>query len=164
MAGEANVNLVVGVSDAKASNQPGDVLTTHALGSCIGVALFDAPANVGGLLHFQLPSSTADTQRAKEKPLMFADTGMKALLGEMSRLGADKRRIRVRLAGGANMLNDQNMFDIGRRNHAAIRKLLWQQGMFIDGEHVGGTLPRTVQLNVGNGSFVIKCYNQLIAL
>ena len=95
---------------------------------------------------------------------MFADTGMKILLNEMTRLGADKRRVRVRLAGGAQMLGDQCLFDIGRRNHAAIRKLLWQQGMFIDGEHVGGTTPRTVRLNVGDGSFEIKCDNQTITI
>ena len=55
------------------------------------------------------------------------------------------------------MLNDQGLFDIGRRNHAAIRKLLWQRGLFIDGERIGGTLPRTMELAVGDGTLSIKC-------
>lgn len=158
------MNLVVGVSDAKTSNQKDDVITTHALGSCIGVALHDAVAGAGGLLHFQLPTSTLDGDRAREKPLMFADTGMNLLLNKLATLGADKRRMKVRLAGGARILNDHGLFDIGRRNHAAIRKILWTHGMFIDHEMVGGTKPITMQLHVGNGALVLKCDSQLIAV
>jgi len=155
------VNHTVGVSDAKTANQPGDVLTTHALGSCIAVALYDQTAGAAGMLHFQLPTSTADARRAAERPLMYCDTGMDYLLKQMACMGGDKRRMRVRLAGGAKMLNDQSLFDIGRRNHAAIRKVLWQQGMFIDREMIGGNDPMTMQLHVASGAVVVKCNNQL---
>jgi len=158
------LDVVVGLSDAKASGRPDDVLVTHALGSCIGVALYDARAGVGGLLHFQLPSSGFDPQRAMERPLMYADTGMDWLLKQMERLGAEQRRIRVRLVGGATMLNDRGLFDIGRRNHAAIRKLLWQRGMFIEAEQVGGKLPRTMELAVADGMLSIKCGSDWIKL
>jgi chemotaxis protein CheD len=154
--------IVVGVSDAKASGKPDDVLITHALGSCIGVSLYDARACVGGMLHFQLPSSQGEAQRAAEKPLMYADTGLNWLLHQMTRLGAEQRRMQVRLAGGANMLNDQGLFDIGRRNHAAIRKLMWQLGMFIDSEQIGGKMPRTMQLNVADGALSITCDGEVL--
>ena len=139
------------------SQQSHDVLTTYALGSCIGVALYDAKVGAAGLLHFQLPYSNLDSARAAERPLMFADTGIAALLADMTQIGCNKRRMRVRLAGGGKILNDQNMFDIGRRNHAAIRKVLWQHGMFIDCEMVGGVSPMTMQLHVGTGEVVVKC-------
>ena len=162
--GEA-VQIVVGVSrSAQASADREDSLVTYALGSCIGVSLYDAKAGVGGLLHYQLPSSSADPQRAAEKPLMFADTGMAWLIAKMEQLGASKRRMRVRMAGAAQMLDDHRIFDIGRRNHAAIRKILWQHGMFIDAEHVGGKTPRTIQLNVGDGTVTLKCNGEIIAL
>lgn len=150
------MNIIVGVSDAKASADAADVLATYSLGSCIGVALFDPASRVAGLLHFQLPSSAGDPQRALEKPLMYADTGMAWLLDAMRRLGADKRRMRVALAGGAKMLNDEGVFDIGRRNHTAIRKVLFQQGMLIGAEDVGGTAPRTLFLRVCDGTLQIK--------
>jgi chemotaxis protein CheD len=151
------VTSIVGISDAKASRDPREVLATYSLGSCIGVALYDPAAGVAGLLHYQLPASSADPARAAEKPLMFADTGMKWLLQRMAALGAEKRRMKVKLAGAAQMLNDLTVFDIGRRNHAAIRKILWQNEMFIESEHVGGRLPRSMFLNVGDGSLEIRC-------
>jgi len=158
------MTIVVNVSDARASNDPADVLATYSLGSCIGVALYDATSRVGGLLHFQLPSSTIDPNRAAQSPLMFADTGMAHLLAQMEKLGAQKRRMKVKLCGGAQMLNDNNLFNIGRRNHAAIRKVLWQQGMLIDGEDVGGNSPRNMYLSLADGTVQVKTAGQTVTL
>lgn len=156
-AAETNSSLiVVAVSDAKVSGNPSSTLATYSLGSCIGVCLYDPVVALAGLLHFQLPTSTLDAQRAKEKPLMFADTGLTLLVAEMERRGAVAKRMRVKLAGGAEMLDDGKTFNIGRRNHTAIRKALWQQGMLIDKEDVGGTSPRTVYLRVADGTLTIK--------
>jgi chemotaxis protein CheD len=161
---EHSVNVVVAISDAKVSSRAEDVLMTYALGSCIGVALYDPAAKVAGMLHYQLPSASLDPQRAGEKPLMYADTGMEWLLGKMVQRGADKRRMQARLAGGASMLNDRGLFDIGRRNHASIRKVLWQNKMLIHAEHVGGTEARNMQLDVADGRVLVKCGEQWITL
>lgn len=154
------MNRVVNVSDAKTSASAADVLVTYSLGSCIGVALYDRVAKVAGMLHYQLPTSTLDPDRARQNPLMFADTGMDWLLREMESHGGQRKRMSVKLAGAAQMLNDANLFNIGKRNHAAIRKLLWQQGMFIDAEDVGGATPRTMYLNVADGTVTIKAQQQ----
>jgi chemotaxis protein CheD len=151
------VKIIVGVSDAKISTDAADVLATYSLGSCIGVSLYDAAASVAGLLHFQLPSASMDAERARSNPMMFADSGLRQVLEEMEALGAQKRRMKVKLAGGAQMLNDANLFNIGKRNHAAIRKVLWQQGMFVEAEAVGGTTPRTLFLSVLDGTLTLKC-------
>lgn len=158
------VSVIVGVSDAKASAQPEHMLVTYSLGSCIGVTLYDPITRIGGMLHYQLPSSSADPQRAAERPLMFADTGMTWLLDKMASLGANKKRLRVRMAGAAQMLDDNKLFDIGRRNHASIRKILFNHGLFIDSEHIGGKLPRTLHLNVADGAVTIKCNQEVISL
>jgi chemotaxis protein CheD len=150
------VNVVVNISDAKVSNDPQAVLATYSLGSCIGISLYDPAVKVGGLLHFQLPTSTLDPDRARQRPLMFADTGMECLIREMEKLGAQRKRMKVNMAGAAQMLNDAGMFNIGRRNHAAIRKILWQYGMFIASEDIGGTAPRNVYLNIADGTVTIK--------
>jgi chemotaxis protein CheD len=158
------MKLIVGVSDAKVSAQAEDVLLTYALGSCIGVVIHDPRAGVGGMLHFQLPCSTANPQQAVEQPLKYADTGIEWLVNMMTRLGADRRRMNVRIAGAARMLNDHGFFDIGRRNHAAIRKVMWENRMFIDAEHVGGTSPRNMEFKIGDGMLRIKCDNQMFNL
>ena len=79
---------IVHVSDAKVSSDPGDVLTTYSLGSCIAVCLYDPATHIGGMLHYQLPDSRQDQARARTKPLMFADTGMKMLVEKLVSIGA----------------------------------------------------------------------------
>jgi chemotaxis protein CheD len=158
------VNIIVSISDAKVSDDPADVLTTYSLGSCIGVTLYDPVAKVGGMLHFQLPTSTIDSTRAQANPLMFADTGFTLLLAEVIRRGAEKRRLKVNMAGAAQMLNDAKLFDIGRRNHAAMRKLLYQNGMFLEAEHIGGSVPRTMTLAVADGAVNLKMGRDVIQM
>lgn len=148
--------IIVSVSDARVSNKLVDVLATYSLGSCIGVCLYDPATSIGGMLHYQLPNSTMDAERAKEKPLMFADTGMEILIDNMSAMGAKKKRMQVKIAGGAAMEAGPGGFDIGKRNYLAIKKILWKNGMFIDGEDVGGTSPRNMYMNIANGAVTIR--------
>ena len=150
------MNITVNISDAKVSGSPDAVLVTHSLGSCIGITLYDPAVRAGGMLHFQLPTSTLDADRARQNPLMFADTGMAWLLDQLVGLGARKPRLRVALAGGAQMLDDGGVFSVGRRNHAAIRKLLWQHGLMIAGEDVGGSSPRNLYLNIADGTVTVR--------
>ena len=148
--------IIVNVSDAKVSDKLVDVLATYSLGSCIAVCLYDPATNIGGMLHYQLPNSTIDAERSKGKPLMFADTGMKILIDKMMTMGAKKKRLQVKIAGGAAMETGPGGFDIGKRNHLAIKKILWQNGMFIDAEDVGGASPRNMYLNIANGAVTIR--------
>ena len=148
--------IIVDISDARVSNKLVDILVTYSLGSCIGVCLYDPAVSIGGMLHYQLPSSTMDAGRAKEKPLMFADTGMEILIDKMLAMGAKKKRMQVKIAGGAAMDTGPGEFDIGKRNYLALKKILWQNGMFIDPEEVGGTSPRNMYLNITNGAVTIR--------
>ncbi len=149
------MKITVGVSDAKVSNNPEVTIVTYSLGSCIGVTLYDPVAKVGGMLHFQLPAAT-DPARVAENPFMFAETGLARILEKLAALGGQEKRYQVTISGAAQMLGDANMFNIGRRNHAAIRKLLWQRGMLIKTEEIGGTSPRNVYLSIADGSVEIK--------
>jgi chemotaxis protein CheD len=132
------------------------MLITYSLGSCIGVCLYDPATRIGGMLHYQLPASTMDAQRAQEAPFMFADTGMKILVDKILSMGANKKRVQVKIAGGAAMENGPAGFDIGKRNYLALRRILWQYGMFIDKEDIGGSCPRTLSLQIADGAVTIK--------
>jgi chemotaxis protein CheD len=142
--------IVVQVADCQVADVPGQVLATYALGSCIGLAVHDAKANVGGLLHFMLPDSAIDPARGRENPFMFADTGIPLLIERVCQRGASKQRLTVHAAGGAQM-GPQNMFEIGKRNYLAMRKILWKRGILVHAEAVGGVNSRTVRLQVGTG-------------
>jgi len=144
------------VSDAKVSGNSSDVLVTYSLGSCIGVCLYDPATNVGGMLHYQLPDSKMDPDRAKAKPFMFADTGMNMLVKKLVSMGARKKRMQIRIAGGASMDTGPRGFDIGKRNHLAFRKIMWKNGMFVDAEDVGGFSPRNVYMDIADGTVTVR--------
>ena len=131
-------------------------LITYSLGSCIGVVIYDPVARVGGLLHYMLPESNLDPQKALKKPYMFADTGIPLLFKESYRFGAVKNRLIVKVAGGAQILDDSGFFNIGKRNYMAMRKLLWKNNILIKAEDVGGQVSRTVRLEMSTGEVWIK--------
>jgi chemotaxis protein CheD len=146
-------SVVVGVADCQISSDRDSTIVTYALGSCIAVAIHDSTAGVGGLLHFMLPESGIDRAKAQANPYMFADTGIPLLFRNAYEHGAEKRRITVRLAGGAQVMDDNGVFNIGKRNYLAVRKILWKAGVLVHGEAIGGETSRTVRLEVGTGKF-----------
>jgi chemotaxis protein CheD len=148
--------IVVGIADCRTAREPGQVLVTYALGSCIAMAVYDPTAAVGGLLHFMLPDSGIDTARRNETPFKFADTGIPLLLSQVAELGGVKRRLVVWIAGGAQMMDAAGIFDIGKRNYQALRKILWKAGILVHAEAVGGTVSRTVRLEIGSGRFLLR--------
>lgn len=146
---EPSVRLVIGIGELVITDDPGATIVTHALGSCVAVCLWDPTAHVGAMLHYLLPESKLNPERARRQPGAFADTGIPLLFNGAYERGLSKRRCRVHLLGGANI--GGGSLDIGRRNALAAKRLLWQNGVFVHGEAVGGTTVRTVMLAVGDG-------------
>lgn len=151
------MKYIVGVGDMCVSSKPDDLIITYALGSCLGIAVSDPIASVGGLLHVMLPLSDLDVGRAKENPCMFVDTGVPTLFQECYKVGARKERVAVKVAGGATAkVEGRDFFQIGKRNFIILRKLLWKNGLLIKSEDVGGFQSRTMSLEVGTGVVTIK--------
>ena len=150
------MDIVVGVADMKVSNEPGVVLVTYSLSSCIGLAIHDPVAQVGGMLHYMLPESSLDGRKAKKNPYMFGDTGIPALFREAYKLGAKKNRLRVIVVGGAQILDQKGLFNIGKRNYTVLRKLFWKNNVMTDFEEVGGNVNRTLRLEIKAGQAWLK--------
>ena len=148
--------IVVGISELICSADQDASIVTYALGSCIGVGAHDPVRGLGGLLHFLLPDSRKDPERAIAQPASYADTGIPLLIRSMERMGADRRRMRVRLAGGARILDDSAQLEVGKRNYMAARKLLWQMGVIVEMEAVGGSVSRNLGITVGTGEFWVQ--------
>ncbi|MGC9053532.1 MAG: chemotaxis protein CheD [Candidatus Hydrogenedens sp.] len=148
--------ITVNISDMKVSSNPEDVLVTYSLGSCVGVVLYDPLQKIGGLIHCMLPLSKVDPERAREAPYMFVDTGLPLMMQTLINMGADKKRMIAKVAGGAVLLDDNGMFRIGERNHIVVRKLLWKNNILISSEDIGGTLARTMYLYINDGKTTIK--------
>ncbi len=150
------MNITVGISDMKISNQPSEILITYSLGSCVGLSLYDPVAGVGGLIHSMLPMSKIDLVKAEREPCMFVDTGFPTLLNAMFELGASKKNMVAKVAGASQIMDEQGLFKIGERNYTLLRKLLWKNNILVSGEDVGGCLPRTMSLHIQNGITTIK--------
>lgn len=148
--------ITVGVADMKVTNDPNATLITYALGSCIGLVAYDPQRKLGGLLHIQLPESQSFGAQAQDQPAKFADTGITLLIDTLVANGASKNRLVIGMFGGANMLKDEQVFQIGIRNIRATKKMLWQAALFIKHEDVGGTSNRTVSLDLETGRIRVK--------
>ncbi len=143
---------IVGVADMKISGKPGDVIVTHALGSCLGIAVYDPVVGVGGLLHVMMPTGRTTPEKVAANPFMFVDTGVPAFFRALYDTGGIKGRLVLKVAGGANINNIGNdRFKIGKRNYIILKKLLWKNSVLIDAEDVGGISPRTMYLEIGTG-------------
>lgn len=149
-------DIVVGVGDCRIAAQPALSIATYALGSCVAVVAWDWKAKVGGLLHAMLPDSSIDRARSVSDPFCYVDTGIVELVRRVEEKGGSRRSIRCCVAGGASMIVDPAMFEIGKRNYLAVRKTFWKMGLFIDQEDVGGTETRSVRLDLVNGQIDMK--------
>ena len=150
--------IILGVGDFGASNSPEDTIKTFALGSCVSVIFLDPKTRCVGMAHIALPDSTINKAKATEKPGYFADTAIPALLVQMAQFGCDKRGrgIIVKLCGGANVMDTNDTFQIGKRNALAIKKILWSYGMGAIAEDLGGNYSRTVSISVSAGQVILS--------
>ena len=158
------MDQTVGKSEMKVSGHSGDVLVTYFLGSCVGVAAYDPVARVGGMIHCMLPLSRMNRQMAQRNPAMFVDTGTHALFEALFSRGAEKGRMIVKIAGASQMIDDGEIFKIGERNYAVLRKILWQNNILVDAEDVGGAAPRTMYLEIGTGRVTIRSRGNITEL
>jgi chemotaxis protein CheD len=152
------VRHLVGVADMKISSSPEDEIITYALGSCLGITIYDPMAHVGGMVHVMLPSSAIDPVEASMNPYMFVDTGVKNLFLESYKAGAQRNRLVVFAAGGAcaNGLEQDDYFQIGKRNVTVLRSLLWKNGIILTNSDFGGSLARTMSLEMRTGKVLIR--------
>jgi putative nucleotidyltransferase with HDIG domain len=119
------------------------------LGSCVGVALCDPQAGVGGLGHFILPEPTG--MDPFWQPEGYAATGLPLLLDALVQAGASVERLEASVAGGALVgpLSKQDLeLDIGGRTAEVVEKILHKEGISILTEETGGFFTCRIGLNL----------------
>lgn len=150
--------LVVGIADMKLA-QNGEKLITYALGSCIGICLYDPIIRLAALVHIMLP---LNMEAGRRLPFKYADTGIRETLSQMAVRGGGRARITAKIAGGAKMfeLPNENLGNIGQRNSESVRQVLKREGIPLLWEDVGGTAARTVEFDSATGTGVIRSYGR----
>ncbi len=148
--------MIVDIADFVVSKDVDALITTYALGSCIAVVLHDPKVQAAGMIHYMLPLSSTNPEKAKVKPAMFADTGVPLLFHGMYGLGCKKEDIIVKVAGGGHLYDDNGVFEIGKRNYTVLRRMLWKTNVLVAAEDVGGSKSRTVSIEVSTGRCLVR--------
>ena len=149
------MKYVVVVGDMKVGKKE-DLIVTYALGSCLGLTVYDPIAQVGGMLHAMLPLSNINPKKAEANPFMFVDTGVLKLFKKVYSMGGQKTRLVVKAAGCGQPLGKNVMFKIGDRNYTILKKLLWKNGILLNAKDIGGTGGRTVYFDLSTGRTIIS--------
>lgn len=154
-------NILVGMSEIQVAKGEGQ-LVCLGLGSCIGLAALDPVTHIAGMVHVMLPEAFAD--KPNEKPGKFADTGIPALIAQLEKMGAQKSRLVLAMAGGAQVFKFgagvSSKLDIGARNSIAVAEMLKKLGLRCIAQDVGGSLGRTVTMTVETGIMMVKTVSQ----
>ncbi len=151
--------IVVGIADMKIARQQG-MLITYALGSCIGICLYDPVIKLGALIHIMLP---LNMEAGRAHPFKYADTGIQQTLQKMQAMGANLSRVTAKIAGGAKMFEMQGdgaLGNIGHRNSESVKMMLRKAGVRLVREEVGGSVARTLLFDVATGQACIRSYGK----
>jgi chemotaxis protein CheD len=130
----------------------GGTLVAFGLGSCVGLVAWDPLTRIGGLAHFMLPSGTRAGHPAK-----YVDSGVPWFLAALSRAGASPRRLIFKAAGGAAMFAGvSGSLEVGRRNVSAVREALADASLRLAAEDLGGSVGRSIELDLASGQLSIR--------
>ncbi|MBI9086676.1 MAG: HDOD domain-containing protein [Desulfobacterales bacterium] len=109
------------------------------LGTCVGVALHDAQAGIGGIIHLLLPEPVvASSSYQQEK---YASYGMPLFIQAAMDAGASKKNLKACIAGGALVgpVDHRDLaLDIGGRTAEVARNILHQAGIAVAKQETGG--------------------------
>jgi len=153
--------IAVDIAMAKVARPP-DLLYSLGLGSCVGVAIYDSVARIGGLIHVLLPSQDG-FENGGHVRTKFADSGIQDLVEEMQRAGASRARMKAKMAGGAAMFSIRDVRPeetIGARNVESCKNTLKRLGIALIAQDTGGAKGRTIEFNTETGALTIKMINQ----
>ena len=119
------------------------------LGTCVGVALYDPAAGVGGLIHLLLPEpmSTEET----DQPEKYASTGFPLFLKALAGAGASVENMKACIAGGALVgpLDDSDLeLDIGGRTAERVMQIIAGEGIQVDKLETGGFFTCSLKLDM----------------
>ncbi len=150
--------ITVGIADMKMAQGSG-MLITYALGSCIGICLYDQRIKLASLIHIMLP---LNMEPGRKNVMKYADTGIRETLKMMEAKGASRSRITAKIAGGAKMfeISGGNLGNIGQRNIESVHMHLKREGIQLLREDVGGSVARTLLFDPATGLACVRCYGR----
>lgn len=127
------------------------------LGSCVGLALHDSRANLGGILHILLPQPVCDIP--DYHLTYYASTGIPVFIDAMKEQGAKPESMSAFIAGGAliDTLSPQEMdINIAYRTLDITLSLLKKNGIAIKMLEASGVNPFCLAFQIETGTCKIE--------
>lgn len=147
-----NQETIVLLSEMAISDNPKDILTIPKLGACLGISVYDPIKKIGGVIHCLLPQKIKIHVPMKFfNPCLFVETGLNHLLKCLKEEGCKNENLIVQVAGGAKLINEDEIFNLGYRNFISFRKVMWENKLLIHQKDIGSNKVRKLSLNIENG-------------
>lgn len=127
-----------------------DAVISTLLGSCVSACIWDPDRQIGGMNHVLF----SDTSANAAEVFGHGVNGMEQLINGLMRLGADRRRLRAKVFGGAKMLS--GLSDEGARNGNFVVEFLANEGIAHLGGDLGGRRARRIEFWPGIGRARMK--------
>ena len=148
--------IQIGMAEMVISKTPATIITT--VGSCIALCMYDPIIKIGGMVHIVLPNNPFPSEEKKIKQ-KYADTAVMALFSGLILEGADRERIRAKIAGGANMFLKFGLkceaLDIGANNAKMTKKKLAEIHVPLIAEDTGGNHARRIKFDTDSGRMTV---------
>lgn len=129
----------------------GNTVLLAALGSCVGVALFDKTADVGGIAHLLLPAPNGPGTPLN--PKYYASTALPLFFDELLQKGAGRERLEAVIAGGSlfgPVSQADVLLDIGGRTVDIAIDFLNKRGIPIMQSETGGCFGSRLLVDTSN--------------
>ena len=147
--------IEVRMGDMQKGTAPGR-LVTRALGSCLGITIYNPFKKIGAMAHPMLPD--IDKSRTKHNPNRYVNYVIRKMLEELESAGNLRANLAVKIFGGAHMfsfINADSALNVGEKNIVMARAVFEELGLKTIAEEVGGTFGRTIELNLENGKVIV---------
>ncbi|MBN2220565.1 MAG: chemotaxis protein CheD [Vallitaleaceae bacterium] len=146
--------ITVGLGEYAISVDEKEELITYSLGSCVALILRCPNTKKTAMAHIVLPKAEREDHYTllSQKPGYFANRIVPKLICHfLQDTGCTVSDLEVILVGGANSMNDQDIFRIGSKNVEEIQRILEQYQLKPKEIDVGGFVSRTVRIAVHSG-------------
>lgn len=131
-------------------------LVTRALGSCLGITLYNPLKKLGAMAHPMLPD--IERARTNANPSRYVNHTIRKMVEDLEKAGSARSLLVAKLFGGARMfafISSDSLLNVGEKNIAMAREVFNELNIKISAEEVGGTFGRTIELNLENGKVVV---------
>lgn len=149
-------DIQISMSQVKIANDPGFTLVIPNIVSGIGIVMYDPIKKIGGAAHPIIPNCGSPSD---PNPQKYVDKCIAFLAKDLESKGANRGTLFVKIAGGAKMLNSVGI-PMGEKNLKSARETLAREKLSVKGLDIGGSIKRTLMLNISNGEVTVERFNE----